>query len=54
MPPAEVLQRKKALAAELNGFIAMKKEFAQSEGNKADLLNGAQPEIEMGMEGEQL
>ncbi|KAG2434695.1 hypothetical protein HXX76_007585 [Chlamydomonas incerta] len=51
VPQNELAARKKALAAELNGFIALKKEFAQTEGTKADLLNGAVPEAEQAMEG---
>ncbi|KAG2491964.1 hypothetical protein HYH03_009695 [Edaphochlamys debaryana] len=51
VPANELAQRKKLLAAELNGFIAMKKEFAQAEGGRGDLLSGAGGEIEMGVEG---
>lgn len=51
VPQNELAARKKALAAELNGFIALKKEFAQTEGTKADLLNGAAPEAEQALEG---
>ncbi|GLI67196.1 hypothetical protein VaNZ11_011118 [Volvox africanus] len=43
IPPSELAARKKVMASELNGFIAMKNEFAQAEGNKGDLLSGAQP-----------
>ncbi|GIL91658.1 hypothetical protein Vretimale_9586 [Volvox reticuliferus] len=43
MPASELAARKKVMASELNGFIAMKNEFAQAEGNKGDLLSGAQP-----------
>ncbi|KXZ54711.1 hypothetical protein GPECTOR_4g779 [Gonium pectorale] len=50
-PPGLIAARKKLMAAQLNGFIAMKKEFADSEGNKMDLLNGAQGEIEPGLDG---
>ncbi|EFJ47278.1 Qb-SNARE, NPSN-family [Volvox carteri f. nagariensis] len=42
MPASELTARKRAMAAELNGFIEMKKQFAQNEGNKGDLLSGAQ------------
>ncbi|PNH03475.1 putative plant SNARE 11 [Tetrabaena socialis] len=51
MPAGELGARKKALASELNGYIALKKDFAESEGSKADLLNGAQGEIELGQDG---
>ena len=53
MPAREVTERKKALATELNAFIQLKKDFAQGEGDKADLFNGAAGggEIEMGVEG---
>ncbi|GIL53418.1 hypothetical protein Vafri_9009 [Volvox africanus] len=43
IPPNELAARKKVMASELNGFIAMKNEFAQAEGNKGDLLSGGQP-----------
>jgi hypothetical protein len=53
MSANELAARKRLMAAELNGFIEMKKQFAQSEGTKSDLLNGAQGgEIEMGTDGE--
>lgn len=51
MPARELAERKKLLASELNGYIQLKKDFAQGEGNKGDLLNGAQGEIELGIEG---
>lgn len=51
MPARELADRKKTLAAELNGYIQMKKDFSQGEGNKDDLMNGAQGEIELGVEG---
>lgn len=41
MPAKELNVRKKALARELNAFIQQKKDFAQAEGDKGDLLNGA-------------
>ncbi|GLC53382.1 hypothetical protein PLESTB_000738700 [Pleodorina starrii] len=52
MPASELAARKRTMAAELNGFIEMKKAFAQAEGSKGDLLNGAGGgEIEMGLDG---
>jgi hypothetical protein len=52
MPAAELATRKKALAAELNGYIAMKKEFMEQEGARGDLVGGQGTEVEMALEGE--
>ncbi|GFR50445.1 hypothetical protein Agub_g12666 [Astrephomene gubernaculifera] len=51
MSPGELAARKKVLVSQLNGYIEMKKAFEQAEGSKADLMTGAQGEVELGLEG---